>query len=112
MLAALLLIVVVGGLAPTARVWEQRLSVEVTVSPCVQKGRISPDVFGAGIDHKTNPLRYPKYPKKVLRDIGKSGLQNCPVSRRIRLQPQRISWLVGQLLLAGSHREKAEPPSD
>ena len=71
----LLWIVVVGGLTPSARAWEQKLSVEVTVSPRMQKGRISPYVFGAGIDHKTNPLRYPKYPEKVLRDIGESGLQ-------------------------------------
>ncbi len=51
------------------------LSVEVRVSPRVQKGRISPYIFGAGIDHKTNPLRAPKYPEKVLKDIAESGLR-------------------------------------
>lgn len=69
------LLFVVGGLASSARTSGESLSVEVTVSPRVQKGRISPYVFGAGIDHKTNPLRYPKYPDKVLRDIGESGLR-------------------------------------
>ena len=51
------------------------LSVDVSVSPRTQKGRISPYIFGAGIDAKTNPLRAPKYPRKVLRDIADSGLR-------------------------------------
>ena len=41
----------------------------------MQKGRISPYVLGAGIDHKTNPLRTPRYPEKVLKDIAESGLR-------------------------------------
>lgn len=72
-LAALLTIV--GGLAPSARAWQPRKSVDVTVRPRIQKGRISPYVFGAGIDAKTNPLRYPKYPERVLRNIRESGLR-------------------------------------
>lgn len=68
----------VGGLTSSAQAWGESLSVEVTVSPRVQKGRISPYVFGAGIDHKTNPLRYPKYPEKVLRNISESGLREDP----------------------------------
>ena len=51
------------------------LSVDVRVSPREQKGRVSPFVFGAGIDAKTNPLRFPKYPDKALRDIADSGLR-------------------------------------
>ena len=53
----------------------ENLSVDVTLSPREQKGRISPYIFGAGIDAKTNPLRAPKYPQKVLRDIADSGLR-------------------------------------
>ena len=64
-----------GGLIPFARVQSAELSVEVRVSPRVEKGRISPYVFGAGIDHKTNPLRAPRYPEKVLKDIEESGLR-------------------------------------
>ncbi|MBT7165227.1 MAG: hypothetical protein HN904_20780 [Victivallales bacterium] len=50
-------------------------SVEVTVHPRKERGRISPYIFGAGIDPKTNPLRFPKYPDRVLRDIAESGLR-------------------------------------
>ena len=53
----------------------EELSVELQVMPRVQKGRISPYIFGAGIDAKTNPLRAPKYPEKVFRDIEESGLR-------------------------------------
>ena len=60
---------------PAACAEDDKLSVEVTVNPRARKGRISPYIFGAGIDHKTNPLRFPKYPEQVLRDIGESGLQ-------------------------------------
>ena len=51
------------------------LSVEVTVYPLEQQGQIGPYVFGAGIDPKTNPLRFPAHPDKVLRDIAESGLR-------------------------------------
>lgn len=66
---------IAGGLIPFAWGQSAELSVEVRVSPRVEKGRISPYVFGAGIDHKTNPLRAPRYPEKVLRDIEESGLR-------------------------------------
>ncbi|MDA0590342.1 MAG: hypothetical protein O2820_21765 [Planctomycetota bacterium] len=66
---------IADGLIPFARVQSAELSVEVRVSPRVEKGRISPYVFGAGIDHKTNPLRAPRYPEKVLKDIEESGLR-------------------------------------
>ena len=63
------------GVISFARAQAAELSVEVRVSPRVEKGRISPYIFGAGIDHKTNPLRTPKYPEKVLEDIAESGLR-------------------------------------
>jgi alpha-L-arabinofuranosidase len=73
LLAALLL--VVWPSIPSAQAQSQNLSVEVRVRPRAEKGRISPYIFGAGIDAKTNPLRAPKYPEKVLRDIAESGLR-------------------------------------
>ena len=73
--SATALLCVVAALAPSARGSAAELSVRVRVSPAVQKGRISPYVFGAGIDAKTNPLRAPRYPEKVLRDIAESGLR-------------------------------------
>ena len=51
------------------------LSVRIDIEPSKEKGRISPFIFGAGIDNKTNPLRAPRYPDKVLRWIGESGLR-------------------------------------
>ena len=51
------------------------LSVRIDIEPGKEKGRISPFIFGAGIDNKTNPLRAPRYPDKVLRWIGESGLR-------------------------------------
>lgn len=51
------------------------LSVQIDIDPDKEKGRISPFIFGAGIDNKTNPLRAPRYPDKVLRWIGESGLR-------------------------------------
>ena len=63
------------ALFPLARARSEELRVEVTVQPRELKGRISPYIFGAGIDAKTNPLRAPKYPEKVLRDIADSGLR-------------------------------------
>ena len=65
----------VQGLIPTARTRAEELFVELHVKPRQQKGRISPYIFGAGIDHKTNPLRAPRYPEKVLKDIADSGLR-------------------------------------
>ena len=53
----------------------EELIVEIQVFPRVPQGAISPYIFGAGIDHKTNPLRAPMYPEKVLRDIEESGLR-------------------------------------
>ena len=49
--------------------------VQVTVDPAQSLGPISPYVFGAGIDAKTNPLRFPAYEEQVLRDVGESGLR-------------------------------------
>lgn len=53
------------------------LRVQVTVEPNRVAGRISPQVFGAGIDHKTSPLRAPKYLDKVLQDFAESGLRTA-----------------------------------
>ena len=64
-----------GGLIPLSRVQSEELSVSLQVSPRVEKGRINPYIFGAGVDHKTNPLRTPRYPEKVLKDIEDSGLR-------------------------------------
>ncbi len=64
---------VVGWPGPWAH--GEALHVEVVVDPREQKGQISPYVFGAGIDPKTNPLRVPRYPDKVRRDIADSGLR-------------------------------------
>lgn len=51
------------------------LSVQIKIDTTVRRGPISPLIFGAGIDHKTNPLRAPKYPDKVLKHIAESGLR-------------------------------------
>ena len=69
------LLFVTSGLMTATRADDDKFSVEVTVNPRTQKGRISPYIFGAGIDHKTNPLRFPRYTDQVLRDIGESGLR-------------------------------------
>ena len=53
----------------------EELEVRIEIDTSVRKGRISPFIFGAGIDHKTNPLRAPRYPDKVLRHIAESGLR-------------------------------------
>jgi len=73
LLAAVLCMV--GGIVLCLQVAAEELAVEVQISPRVQQGRISPYIFGAGIDAKTNPLRAPRYPKKVLKDIAESGLR-------------------------------------
>ena len=72
---AVAVLCVVGAFVPSARVNSEELSVDVRINPGVQKGMISPYIFGAGIDAKTNPLRAPKYPEKVLLDIAESGLR-------------------------------------
>ena len=64
-----------GGILACAMARGEELNVEVTVHPRKERGRISPYIFGAGIDPKTNPLRFPKYPDGVLRDIAESGLR-------------------------------------
>ena len=51
------------------------LRVQVDIRPNDVRGPISPYIFGAGLDPKTNPLRFPRYPDKVLRDIADSGLR-------------------------------------
>ena len=68
------LLVVSAALWPAHTVAEE-LSVQIEIDTNVQKGRISPFIFGAGIDNKTNPLRAPKHPDKVLRHIAESGLR-------------------------------------
>jgi alpha-L-arabinofuranosidase len=73
MLTAVLFIA--GGLIPLSRVQSEELSVSLRVSPRVEKGCINSYIFGAGVDHKTNPLRTPRYPEKVLKDIKDSGLR-------------------------------------
>ena len=52
--------------------------VQVAVRPGQQLGPISPAIFGAGIDAKTNPLRSPRYPDRVFQDIAESGLRWPP----------------------------------
>ena len=69
------IVVVCGALSLCAPVLGNEVSVEVTVYPLEQKGRISPYIFGAGIDAKTNPLRAPRYPTTVMKDIAESGLR-------------------------------------
>ena len=51
------------------------LQIEVDVYPQQRLGPISPYVFGAGIDAKTNPLRAPAHPEQALRDIADLGLR-------------------------------------
>jgi alpha-L-arabinofuranosidase len=51
--------------------------VEVTVRPNRVAGPVSPYVFGAGFDPKTNPIRVAKYPDKVSQDIAESGLRTA-----------------------------------
>ncbi len=53
----------------------QRLDVSIDIYPQKSLGKISPYIFGAGVDAKTNPLRFPKYPQKVLRNIEESGIR-------------------------------------
>ena len=72
---AVVMLCVVGGLLPYPQALAGELAVELQVKPRLLKGRISPYLFGAGIDPKTNPLRAPRYPEKVLRDIAESGLR-------------------------------------
>ena len=62
------------ALWPTHSIAEE-LEVRIEIGTGVPKGRISPFIFGAGIDHKTNPLRAPQYPDKVLRHVAESGLR-------------------------------------
>lgn len=50
-------------------------AVEITVRPQEVIGPVSPYVFGAGIDAKTNPLRFPADVEQVERDIAESGLR-------------------------------------
>ncbi len=65
------------GAFSSALAHAEELYVEVQVDPCEQKGKISPYIFGAPIDPKTNPLRFPKYPQKVMKDIAESGLRTA-----------------------------------
>ena len=53
----------------------EELSVRIRIDATVRRGQISPFIFGAGIDNKTNPLRAPKYPEQVLKHIAESGLR-------------------------------------
>jgi hypothetical protein len=49
--------------------------VVINIFPEETRGPISPFLFGAGIDHKTNPMRYCRYPAQVEKDIRESGLR-------------------------------------
>jgi hypothetical protein len=65
---------IAGELIPFAWVQSAELSVDVRVSPRVEKGRISPYVFGAEIDHKTertttNSARDSPVPVAVARGV-------------------------------------------
>ena len=49
--------------------------VAITVHADRSRGAVSPYVFGAGIDHKTNPMRFCRHPEQVARDIAESHLR-------------------------------------
>ena len=49
--------------------------VDIEIFPERSLGPISPYVFGAGIDHKTNPMRFCQYPEQVAKDIADSKLR-------------------------------------
>lgn len=65
---------VVFGIHGSFRAHAEERSIRLEVTGTL-KGRISPYVFGAGIDNKTNPLRSPRYPDRVLARIADSGLR-------------------------------------
>ena len=54
--------------------------VDIEMFPERSLGPISPYVFGAGIDHKTNPMRFCRYPEQVAKgpSIPMSGLEPPP----------------------------------
>lgn len=49
--------------------------VDIEIVPEKSLGPVSPYVFGAGIDHKTNPMRFCRYPEQVAKDIAESNLR-------------------------------------
>lgn len=51
--------------------------VDLEILPEESLGPVSPLVFGAGIDHKTNPMRFCRYPDQVARDIAESHLRSA-----------------------------------
>jgi len=61
--------------AAACRVPAEAPRVVIEIFPETTRGAVSPYIFGAGIDHKTNPMRYCRYPAQVERDIGESGLR-------------------------------------
>lgn len=72
-LAAGLLAAVAGEVPSPAGSETPRADIEVF--PEKSLGPISPYVFGAGIDHKTNPMRFCAHPEKVAKDIAESNLR-------------------------------------
>lgn len=49
--------------------------VDIEVFAERSRGPVSPYVFGAGIDHKTNPMRFCRHPEQVAKDIAESNLR-------------------------------------
>jgi alpha-L-arabinofuranosidase len=49
--------------------------VAIDLFPERSRGVVSPYVFGAGVDHKTAPMRFCRYPEKVATDVADSGLR-------------------------------------
>ncbi len=54
---------------------EQNPRAHIEIFPEKSRGPVSPYIFGAGIDAKTNPMRFPAYPDKLAEDIKESGLR-------------------------------------
>jgi alpha-L-arabinofuranosidase len=70
------------------------LRAEIEIFPARSLGPISPYVFGAGIDHKTNPMRFCRHPEQVARDIAESHLRiaRYPGGFVFARDDQRGSW--------------------
>ena len=69
--AALALAFALAAIRPTAA----NPRADIAIFPERGLGAVSPYVFGAGIDHKTNPMRFCRHPDRVAKDIAESGLR-------------------------------------
>jgi alpha-L-arabinofuranosidase len=68
--------------------------VRLDIYPEQVSGPISPYVFGAGLDHKTSPMRFARYPDLVARQVRESGLRigRYPGGFVFRRNDHRGSW--------------------